>query len=84
MSEKQIICRIYLRIFLLWLVPGIALTAVGFVASLFRTGRVAEYTRLFSLLAFLVFLAAAVLRTFLIFVVASYRSKKWQGHAPPK
>ncbi len=62
MPERQIVFRIYLRIILELLVPGILLTAVLFVVSLFYTGRVGEYMRLFGLLALLVILVGAVLR----------------------
>lgn len=46
MPEKKIICSIYLRIILEFLVPGVLLTTVVFVISLFYTGKVAEYLRL--------------------------------------
>ena len=76
-TEKQNLKRhIYLLIFLQVLVPGIVLCAAVFVVSLFFTGLRSEYTRLFALLAFLVILAGAVLRVFLVFALNHWRNRK--------
>ena len=68
--------RVYLLIFLQLLVPGIGFGVVIFVISLFRIGRVAEYTRVAALFAFFVFFVAAVLRVFLVFMTNRWRKRK--------
>ncbi|MBY0578585.1 MAG: hypothetical protein K2P57_06020 [Burkholderiales bacterium] len=68
--------RVYLLMFLQLLVPGVGFGVVILVISLFRTGRVAEYTRLAALFAFFIFLAAAVLRVLLVFALNYWRNRK--------
>jgi len=76
-TEKQSLKRrVYLLIFLQLLVPGIGFGVVIFIISLFRTGRVAEYTRFVALFAFFVFLAAGILRTFLVYALNRWRNRK--------
>jgi ABC-type thiamin/hydroxymethylpyrimidine transport system permease subunit len=76
-TEKQSLKRrVYLLIFLQLLVPGIGFGVVIFIISLFRTGRVAEYTRFAALFAFFVFLAAGILRAFLVFALNRWRNRK--------
>lgn len=58
------------------MIPVAGLSAIGFVVSLFRTGRVAEHTRFFVLLILVGGFAVAVLRTLVIFMVALLRSKQ--------
>lgn len=77
-SDNKIIWRVYLQLILELLVPGILLTAVVFVISLFRTGVVAEAMRLFCIIVLLIFLAVSILRASLIFAIAYVRWKKQQ------
>lgn len=75
--EKQSLRRrVYLLMFLQFLVPGVILAIAGVAVSLFFTGLRAEYTRLVSFAGLLVMLVAGFLRVILVFMVNRWRSRK--------
>lgn len=78
MSEKliKLTRRFYLLTFMEILVPGISLAGLVLVVSLFRTDRIAEYTRLAALFVFIVGFLGAVLRVALIFVANWLRNRR--------
>lgn len=72
MPKPSLTFRIYLLTFLQYMVPGAGLAALAFIISVFQTGLRAEYTRLVALGAFLVMLAAALLRLLFLFVASRF------------
>ena len=75
--EKQsLMRRVYLLTFIEVFVPGIVLSLAVLVVSLFRTDRVAEYTRFFALLVLLACIAGGVFRVLLVYMSNRLRERR--------